>query len=113
MNAVAAPASNHGAATATATAMDFAYSARHLSARARTLGLHAHLSFRSPPKVLGTDRSLRLLPGGGAVIAVRLKVRPLIAVQADMVDGVIAANKIRDPQQAAQLRTQLAEGLFS
>lgn len=112
MNAVAAT-TNHGAATASASGMDFAHCARHLSARARALGLHAHMSFRSPPKVLGTDRSLRLLPGGGAVIAVRLKGRTLAAVQADMVDGVIAANKIRDPQQAAQLRTQLAEGLIS
>lgn len=51
-------------------------------------------AFRSPPRLAGVQRSLRRRADGGAVIAVVVRGRPWPAVVADMVDGVIAANRL-------------------
>jgi hypothetical protein len=74
-----------------ASALHFAATARLLSAEARRLGLQAP-GFRSPPRLVGADRSLRRRPGTAATIAVRLAGRPRSAVVADMVEGVVVAN---------------------
>jgi hypothetical protein len=57
--------------------------------------------------VRGVDRTLRRRPGG-AVVAVRLKGRPWPAVLGDMIEGVVAANRLGAPA-ATRLRTELWE----
>lgn len=76
-----------------ASPVDFATAARMLGAEARRAGLRVP-GFRSPPSVAGVDRSLRWRETGTAAVAVRLAGRPLRAVLADMVDGVLAANAL-------------------
>ncbi len=87
------------------TSLDFAESARRLSEAARQVG-QAAPGFRSPPRSPGCRRSIRRRRGGEAVIAVQVKDRPSVAVLADMVDGVIAANRLVG-RPAADLRDHL------
>jgi len=86
------------------TTLEFAHAARVLASEARRHGLVAP-SFRCPPRIVGVDRSLRR-HGNGVVVAVQLKDRPWLAVLADMVEGVVAANSLQSPQ-ADRVRTQL------
>jgi len=51
-------------------------------------------SFRSPPRVLGRDRTIRRHRDGSVVVAVNLSDRPFVAVIADMVEGTVAANEL-------------------
>ena len=71
----------------------FADAARRLAVECRRLGLMAP-AFRSPPRTAGVDRTLRRRPDGGAVVAVVLRERPWVAVLSDLIDGVIAANRL-------------------
>lgn len=87
------------------SALDFAQAARELSREARRRGMVAP-SFRSPPRIVGVDRSLRRLPAGGAVVAVQLKGRPWQAVLGDMIEGVVVANALQPPH-ADRLRNEL------
>lgn len=87
------------------SALDFAHVARALSREARRRGLVAP-GFRSPPRIVGVDRSLRRLEGGGAVVAVQLKGRPWQAVLGDMIEGVVVANGLQPPH-ADRLRNEL------
>jgi hypothetical protein len=73
------------------TAQEFAHAARAISAASAGLGLTVP-SFRSPPRLRGVDRSLRRRAIGAPVVAVRLGERPVPAVVADMIDGVVTAN---------------------
>jgi hypothetical protein len=82
----------------------FAHAARVLATEARRRGLVAP-GFRSPPRLVGVDRSIRRHPGGAAV-AVRVRNRPWVAVAADMIEGVIAANRLAPPQ-SDRLRAEL------
>ena len=82
----------------------FAEVARRLGAAAHAHGL-AVPAFRSPPRTAGVARTLRRYPGG-TVVSVRLRGRPFPAVVADMVDGVLAANRVA-PADAAALRAAL------
>ena len=66
--------------------------ARRLGAAARAAGLVVP-AFRSPPRTASACRTIRRLPGG-PVVAVRIKARPFADVVVDMVDGVIAANRL-------------------
>lgn len=86
------------------TTLEFAHAAKVLAGEARRRGLVAP-SFRCPPRIVGVDRSLRR-HGNGVVVAVQLKDRPWLAVLADMVEGVVAANQLQPPH-ADRLRTQL------
>jgi len=74
----------------------FAAAVRALTIEARRAGLVVP-SFRSPPRLAGVDRSLRRRSGGGATVAVVVRARPWAAVLADMVDGVIATNRLSGP----------------
>src|SRR5262245_64617276 len=78
--------------------------ARRLGAVARAAGLVVP-AFRSPPRAAAACRTIRRLPGG-SVVAVRMKGRPFDAVVLDMVDGVIAANRLEGPS-AIRVRTAL------
>lgn len=77
------------------TAVDFAGAARTLTRAARALGLLGP-SFRCPPRLVGVDRSIRRRPDG-AIVAVRLRGRPWAAVLADMIEGVVVANRLAPP----------------
>jgi hypothetical protein len=64
-------------------------------------------AFRCPPRVAGAQRTIRRYPGG-AVVAVQLKGRPFSEVAADMVDGVLAVNRLAD-EASSRMRPVLAE----
>ena len=83
----------------------FAAAARRLGHAARRQGLVAP-SFRSPPRLQGEGRTIRRWPRGGATVAVRLRERPWPAVLADMVEGVVAANRLGGAD-AERARTDL------
>lgn len=70
----------------------FTVAARALGDATRAAGL-AVPAFRSPPRLPGATRTLRRYPAG-AVVAVRLRDRPIEAVVADMVEGVVVANRL-------------------
>jgi len=76
-----------------ATSLRFAAAARSLGQAARLRGLVIP-GFRSPPKVDGVQRSLRVR-GGVPTVAVVLKGRPWSAVVADMIEGVVVANRLQ------------------
>jgi hypothetical protein len=83
----------------------FAEVARRLGAAAHANGL-AVPAFRCPPRAAGADRTLRRYPGG-TVVSVRLRDRPFAVVVGDMVDGVLAANRVAsadEPRVRAALR---------
>ena len=71
------------------SSLRFARAVQALAATARALGLVVP-GFRSPPRLLGVQRSIRRWPGG-ATVAVVVRDRPWPAVQADLVEGVVAA----------------------
>ena len=74
------------------SALRFAAVARTLAQAARASGLSTP-SFRSPPGLADVQRSLRRRRGS-VTVAVRLRERPWAAVVADMVEGVIVANRL-------------------
>jgi hypothetical protein len=74
------------------TTLRFADAARTLGAAARQRGLRVP-AFRSPPRLDGVHRTLRRR-GDAATVAVRVRHRPWAAVLADMVEGVIVANRL-------------------
>lgn len=78
----------------TATLADFAQAARTLARAARQRELQVP-TFRCPP-ALPVDRSIRRTRSG-AVVAVRVKGRPFVAVAADLVEGIIVANRLSGP----------------
>ncbi len=81
-----------------ATTTRFAFAARELAEAARSLGLVVP-GFRSPPRLVGADRTLRTR-GGRATVAVRVRGRPWVPVLSDMIEGVVAANHLIGPGAA-------------
>jgi hypothetical protein len=85
---------------------------------ARVLARAAHRAevlvpgFRSPPRVVGVDRSVRRRGDGVSTVSVRVRGRPWAAVLADMVDGVVYAN-VLDGVEANRLRATLWGALDS
>ncbi len=77
-----------------ASAVQFSESVRKVVGVARRHGLRPPV-FRSPPRLDGIDRTIRRRADGQAVVAVRRTGRPLAAVRADVIDGVVAANSLR------------------
>src|SRR5437016_1807466 len=86
-------------------AIRFAETARRLGAAARAVGL-AVPGFRCPPRLTDATRTIRRYPNG-AVVSVRVRSRPFDAVVADMVEGVLVANRVARGD-AARLRAVLA-----
>lgn len=82
-----------GFVPAAATSLRFADAARRLAAACRQRGLVVP-AFRSPPSLPATDRTVRRRADGGAVVAVRVRGRPLSAVLADLVEGVVVVNRL-------------------
>lgn len=87
-----------------ANALRFAQTARQLGRAARRRGLYAP-GFRSPPRVAGANRSIRRQPAG-ATVSVRFRGRPWPAVVADMIEGVVVANRLTG-SEADEARTAL------
>jgi hypothetical protein len=86
----------------------FTETARGLGAAAREYELVVP-AFRCPPRVAGARRTLRRYPGG-VVISVTLRDRPFDEVRTDMVEGVLAANRL-EGDAAIRFRTALFEAL--
>ncbi len=89
-------------------AMRFADSARRLGAATHAAGL-AVPAFRCPPRVPGATRTIRRYPGG-AVVSVRLRDRPFEEAVTDMVEGVLAANRVSE-SDAPRVRELLRAAL--
>ncbi len=85
----------------------FAALVRVVAAEARRLGLEVP-GFRSPPRLVGVDRSLRRRPGSSPSVAVRLGARSDAAVAADLIEGVIVANRLAPPAADHARRRLLA-----
>src|SRR5690606_8576720 len=101
----AVPAAEPSAATST---LEFAAAARLLSAATRRAGLVAP-GFRTPPRIVGVDRTIRR-HRSGATVAVRVRGRPWAAIAADMIDGVVGANRLA-ARHATRVRADLWEVL--
>jgi hypothetical protein len=86
----------------------FADAARLLSQAARRGGLVGP-NFRSPPKLVGVDRTIRRR-GDQTVVSVRVRDRPWPAVLADMIEGVVVANRLVPPD-ADRVRALLWDAL--
>jgi hypothetical protein len=87
------------------TAARFSALARVLADEARRRGLRPP-GFRSPPRLPGARRTIRR-SGDAAVVAVRRADRSADAVVADMVEGVLVANRVTGPD-ADRWRNELA-----
>ncbi len=74
------------------TSLRFARLARALAEAARAQGLRAP-TFRSPPRIPDVSRSI-VRRGPAVTVAVALRDRPWPAVVADMVEGVVATNRL-------------------
>lgn len=77
------------------SSLRFARAVQALAQSARSLGLVVP-GFRSPPRLVGVQRSIKRWPGGSTV-AVVVRGRPWAAVQADLVEGIVAANELSSP----------------
>ena len=91
-----------------APAVRFAELARRITSAARAAGLVVP-AFRSPPRHATAVRTIRRLPGG-PVVSIRIRSRPPGQVAADMVEGVVAANRLTGAA-AARVRSQLHAAL--
>lgn len=93
-------------------------SSLHFTATARTLGTAARRhdlivpGFRTPPKLIGAERTIRRHPSGGATISVVVRGRPFQAVIADMIEGIIVTNGLTGAA-ATRLRTELWENVLA
>lgn len=90
------------------TTVMFAEAARVLAAAARAHGLRAP-TFRTPPRLVGLDRTVRRSGSGGSV-SVRVKGRPWPAVLADMIEGIVALNGL-SAARASRARADLWDAL--
>ena len=82
--------------------------ARFLAAESREAGLTVP-AFRSPPRLAGVARTIRHV-GDGAVVAVQLRGRDASAVAADMIEGIVVANRL-DATRAESVRRRLREAV--
>ncbi|MFL6206458.1 MAG: hypothetical protein ACJ739_14035 [Acidimicrobiales bacterium] len=86
------------------TTVRFAHAVQAIAGASRAQGLLVP-SFRSPPRLVGVLRSIKRWEGG-ATIAVVVRGRPWPAVQADLIEGVVAANGLVPPD-ADRARSEL------
>jgi len=77
-----------------AVSLRFVSVARVLAGEARAQSLRAPV-FRSPPRLVGVGRSIIRRRDGTSAVSVALRGRPWAAVVADMVEGVVVANRLR------------------
>jgi len=89
------------------SALEFAVLARRLADEARRLGL-VPPAFRSPPGDDGPARAVRRHRGRGTTVVVLRRGRSSVDVAADMVEGVVVANRLAGPRAAACRRALTA-----
>ena len=85
------------------SSLRFAHAVRTLSESARLQGLDVPM-FRSPPRTAGATRTLRRTRRG-ATVAVVVADRPWTNVLADLIDGIVAVNRL---EGAAAIRCRTA-----
>ena len=85
-----------------AATVEFTRAARGLCAASRRLGLVAP-SFRSPPRIVGSARTIRRRYNG-AVVAVRLRGRPMAAVLSDMIEQGISIRLLHAKEPGPNFR---------
>jgi hypothetical protein len=85
--------------------VDFAGTTRRLAAAARARGLDAP-GFRTPPRAVGCDRTIRRYPDGTALVAVQVNGRIWDDVVDDLITGVLTVNGMHGVV-AAELRLAL------
>lgn len=83
----------------------FASAVRSLAAAARARGLSVP-AFRTPPRLPGAERTLRRRSDGSTTIAVVVRGRPQQAVIADLIEGIVVANRL-EGAEATRVRTHL------
>ena len=93
----------------TGRCLAFAEAARQLGLSARGHGL-VMPSFRSPPRQVGRRRTLVRHPDGSVTVSVMVRNRSWAAVLADMIEGIVVANRLGDVD-AELLRDQLWDAL--
>jgi hypothetical protein len=98
-----------GPANAELSGAGFALIGRRVADAARALGLDAP-SFRSPPRTPGAHRTVRRGRAGESVVAVARRGRPVPAVVADLIEGVVVVNGL-DVGAATRARTALWEAV--
>jgi hypothetical protein len=76
--------------------VEFVEAARLLASATRAGGWEPP-SFRSPPGLVGVDRTIRRR-NGAPVVSVRVRSRAWGAVIADMIEGVVVANRLAPPE---------------
>ncbi len=91
---------NSNRASGGLSSVAFATVARELSLQARQMG-HDAPSFRSPPRIAGVRRSISRREDGSATVAVATRNRSVVAVIADMIEGVLAATEVPAKEQGA------------
>ena len=105
--------------TSSLTAVEFAALARAIASTVHQSGLVAP-GFRCPTRIIGVDRTIRrfaredvagtaagTVAGTAAgIVAVNVKDRPLAAVVADMIEGVVILNQL-SAVEAARVRAAL------
>jgi hypothetical protein len=81
--------------------VEFAALARAIASTTRQMGLAAP-GFRCPTRIVGVDRTVRRFAGDelAGVVAVNIKDRPLAAVVADMIEGVVTLNRLNAVESA-------------
>lgn len=93
------------------SSLQFAATVRTLSGAARARRLVVP-GFRTPPKVAGSERTVRRQADGGATVAVVVKGRPFQAVIADLIEGIVVTNCL-DESEATRVRTHLWEAVVA
>ncbi len=93
----------------TGRCLAFAEAARQLGMAVRGQEL-VMPSFRSPPREVGRRRTLSRHEDGSVTVSVMVRNRVWEAVLADMIEGIVAANRM-DGIDAEALRDQLWEAL--
>lgn len=73
------------------SSLELARAVRAIGGVVRDAGLTVPV-FRSPPRAPELDRTVRRQPDGTVVVSVRLSDRPFVAVEADLIEGVVYAN---------------------
>ena len=95
--------------SSTGRCLAFAEAARQLGMAVRGQELDMP-SFRSPPREVGRRRTLARHDDGSVTVSVLVRNRVWEAVLADMIEGVVAANRM-DGIDAEALRDQLWEAV--
>ena len=95
--------------SSTGRCLAFAEAARQLGMAVRGQGL-VMPSFRSPPREVGRRRTVARHGDGSVTVSVMVRNRVWEAVLADMIEGVVVANRL-DGIDAEILRDQLWEAL--